>query len=98
MSQAKCPSCGFAFDNHREGGTRSLRGRLLFGPERLIATAKRKASDMDLCPNCGTRFVSEEFAIFGKFARARLQSVGAVYAVVGLVVVAMIASFWMISR
>lgn len=31
MSQTKCPSCGFDFDNQRGTGPEVLRGRLLYG-------------------------------------------------------------------
>lgn len=98
MSQAKCPSCGFTFDNHRSGDPEELRGRLLYGPERLIAKARLDESALDSCPNCGNRFPSQEFRFFGEFARARIQTMGGVYAAVSLVVVALGVSLWLASR
>jgi hypothetical protein len=98
MSRATCPSCGSQFDNHRPHGPRSLRGRLLFGPERLIAKAKRQASDLDTCPRCRHAFVSDDFAFFGRFARARLQSMAGIYAIAGLLIAAMVASLWLSGR
>jgi hypothetical protein len=77
MSETKCPSCGFGFDNHRSAGPEQLRGRMLFGPERLIANAKLNDASFDICPNCGSRFPSAEFRIFGEFARSKLRSMGA---------------------
>lgn len=91
MSQTKCPSCGFSFDNHRPGGAVALRGRLLFGPERLIGKARVDETAFDICPNCGNRFLANEVEFFGTFARAKLQSMAAIYAVVALGVVTLLA-------
>jgi uncharacterized C2H2 Zn-finger protein len=96
MSQAKCPSCGQLFDNRRDHP--SLRHRLLFGPERLIVTAHLNAAALDTCPSCGHEFASREFSIFGEFVRARLRSMGALYAVVGLLVAGSVAILWMAGK
>jgi hypothetical protein len=99
MSQAKCPSCGFGFDNHRRSGDlEGLRGRLLYGPERLIGKARLDGPAFDTCPNCGNKFPSAEFRFFGEFARAKIQSMGAIYAVVGLLVTAAGVSLWLASK
>ena len=98
MSRATCPSCGNTFDDRRGRGPESLRSRLLFGPERLIAIAKRQSTDLDTCPKCGHAFVSEDFAIFGRFVRARLHSMAGIYAMAGMLIVAIIASLWLSSR
>jgi|SRR5450631_633005 len=95
MSQAKCPSCGFGFDNHRSAGPEQLRGRMLFGPERLIANAKLNDAAFDICPSCGSRFPSAEFRIFGEFARSKLRSMGGIYAVVGIFIVVLGISIWL---
>jgi hypothetical protein len=98
MSEARCPSCGQVFDNHRDHRPETLRSRLLFGPERLIAKARQTAADRDTCPHCGNEFVSEDFALFGKFARARLQSLSGVYALAGLLIAATLAAIWISAR
>jgi hypothetical protein len=97
MSQAKCPSCGFGFDNQRRP-EKELRGRLLYGPERLIGRRRLDAEAFDMCPKCGTRFESAEFQFFGEFARAKLHSMAGVYALVMLVVVAFVISIWLSGR
>jgi hypothetical protein len=97
MSQAKCPSCGFGFDNHRKP-VREVRNRLLYGPERLIGRARLNAESFDTCPNCAARFESAEFKFFGEFARAKLHSMGGVYALVGFLVVAFVASIWLSAK
>ena len=96
MSQTKCPSCGFAFDNQRSTGPEVLRGRLLYGPERLIAKARLDAAAFDTCSSCGNRFVSKEFRFFGDFARAKLRSMGAIYALVGILVMAIL--IWLTGK
>jgi hypothetical protein len=98
MSQAKCPSCGFGFDNHRSGDPEELRGRLLYGPERLIGKARLDGPAFDTCPNCGNKFPSEEFRFFGEFARAKIQTMGGIYAVVGILVVALGMWLWLGSK
>ena len=95
VSDTRCPSCGFAFDNRRAPDPEGLRGKLLYGPERLIVSAKLDASGFDECPSCGNRFVSEDFRFFGEFVRARLHSMGGVYAFVAAIIVAFIAAFWL---
>ena len=95
MSQAKCPHCGFGFDNQRSAGPERLRGRLLYGPERLIAKAKLDGASFDICPNCGNRFPSQEFVFFGEFARAKLRSMGSIYAVAGIFIVVLAISIWL---
>ena len=91
MSQTQCPSCGFEFDNHRPRGAEALRGRLLFGPERLITKARVDANAFDACPSCANRFVAPEVAIAGKFVRAKLGTMGALYGTVAFAVVALVA-------
>jgi hypothetical protein len=95
MSQASCPSCGQLFDNQRDHP--SLRHRLLFGPERLIVNARLNAAALDTCPNCGHQFASPEFGIFGQFVRARLRSMGGLYAVIGLLVAGSVAILWVVG-
>lgn len=97
MSQATCPSCGFGFDNHRKPA-HELRDRLLYGPERLIGRAKLNKEAFDTCPKCKTRFESAEFKFFGEFARAKLRSMGGVYALVGLLLVAFVAGIWLSGK
>jgi predicted RNA-binding Zn-ribbon protein involved in translation (DUF1610 family) len=94
MSQTKCPSCGISFENGRHASCEDLRGRLTFGPERLIVNSQVTARDLDTCPSCGKAFVSDPFLLFGQFVRARLHTMGAVYALVfalavGVVLVAL---------
>jgi hypothetical protein len=95
---AHCPSCGFSFDNRRDAGLEGLRGKLLYGPERLIVNARLDAGGLDLCPSCGKRFVSNDFRFFGEFVRARLHSMGGVYALVLAVIAAFVAALWMGQR
>ena len=82
MSQAKCPSCGFGFDNHRRSGSlRGLRGRLLYGPERLIRKLDWTAPHSTPAPNCGRdKFPQREFTSSAS-CQAKIQSMGAIYAV-----------------
>ena len=98
MSQARCPACGHGFDNHRDDPSEELRSRLLFGPERLVVKARLNAAALDTCPNCGHEFASREFSIFGQFVRARLRSMGGIYALVGVLVVAGVAAIWVAGR
>ena len=98
MSQAKCPQCGFGFDNHRNSGVEQLRGRMIFGPERLVANPKMDAAATDTCPKCGSSFPSSEFQVFGDFSRAKLRSMAGVYATVGVVVVALALSVWLSGK
>lgn len=98
MSQTKCPSCGFNFDNQRGTGPEVLRGRLLYGPERLIAKARLDAAAFDTCASCGKEFASKEFRFFGEFARARIRSMGGIYAMVGILAIAMVAAIWLAGR
>ena|SRR6185437_14177400 len=98
MSQAKCPGCGFDFDNHRNAGPEQLRGRMLYGPERLIAKAKLDGAALDTCPSCGNRFPSREFRFFGEFARAKLRSMAGIYALVGILAGALAVSIWLGSK
>ena len=92
MSQSQCPSCGVRFENGKTFSYEDLRGRMLYGPERLIVNAKLGASAMDTCPSCGKEFVSAPFRIFGEFVRARIRSMGGVYALVFLVAVAVVVT------
>ena len=92
MSQATCPSCATRFENNRafiEGG---LRKRLYFGPERLLAIAKRDAAADDECPSCGRRSASREFLVVSEFVRARIHSMGTVYLLVLLMIGAVVLS------
>jgi len=91
---ARCPSCDFAFDSRRDADLEGLRGKLLYGPERLIVNARLDASGLDLCPSCGKRFVSDDFRFFGEFVRARLHSMGGVYAFVFALIAAFVAALW----
>ncbi len=68
-----------------------LRGRMLYGPERLIVNARLNAAALDHCPSCGREFASVPFRMFGEFVRARIRSMGAVYALVALAAIAAIA-------
>jgi hypothetical protein len=95
MSQAKCPSCGFGFDNHRDAGPEQLKGRMLFGPERLIAKARLDDAAFDTCPKCGNRFPSEEYQFFGQFARLKLRSMGGIYAIAGILIIVVAISIWL---
>jgi len=98
MSQTECPACGFGFDNHRPAGAEELRGRMLYGPERLITKARVDPGAFDTCPNCGNRFVAPEVEIIGTFARAKLRSMGAIYAGVALVVAVVVAMLWVSGK
>ena len=82
MSQTKCPSCGLRFENGRRTSYEELRRRLTFGPERLIVNSQLNARAFDTCPSCGKVFASDPFLLFGQFVRARLRSMGALYALV----------------
>jgi len=95
MSQATCPSCSFSFDNHREPGAGSLRGKLLFGPERLISKPRADSSAHDLCPNCGARFVSSEFETMRDLSRKKLGAMGLIYGIVALLIVGLGAVVWL---
>jgi predicted RNA-binding Zn-ribbon protein involved in translation (DUF1610 family) len=95
ITDTRCPSCGFAFDSRRAADPEGLRGKLLYGPERLIVNARLDASGFDQCPSCGNRFVSEDFRFFGEFVRARLRSMGGVYALVFVLIAAFAAAFWL---
>lgn len=93
-AHAKCPSCGFAFDSARAGGPEALRGRLIYGPERLVVNAKLDAASFDVCPACGKHFVSDQFRFFSEFVRARLRSMGGIYALVVVLIAALAAAVW----
>ena len=88
--QTSCPACGFAFDNRRTLSVEGLRGRFLYGPERLIVNTKLTAASLDKCPSCGREFVSAPFRIPGEFVRVKIRSMGVVYALVLLVAVAVV--------
>ena len=92
MSQTQCPSCGLGFDNGRTLSYEDLRGRMLYGPERLIVNAKLDAAAFDRCPSCGREFVSAPFRVFGEFVRARIHSMGWMYALVLLVAIAVVVA------
>jgi hypothetical protein len=98
MSQTQCPSCGYAFDNQRPQGAEKLRGRLLYGPERLIAKARVDGGAFDVCPNCSTRFVAEEVEVFSTLARAKLRSMSAIYGGVALAAAALVAVLWVSGK
>jgi hypothetical protein len=82
MSQIQCPSCKFAFDDGKTLSLEGLRGRMLYGPERLIVNARLDAASFDKCPSCGREFVAPSFRIFGEFVRARIRSMGGLYVAV----------------
>jgi hypothetical protein len=84
MSETTCPVCRCRFDNHRDNSPEWLRGRLTYGPERLIVNAKLNSAAVDVCPSCGARFATDNFRFISEFVRAKLRSMGAIY---GLVVV-----------
>lgn len=98
MSQTTCPSCGFGFDDHRPIGAEGLRGRLLFGPERLISKPRVDSTAFDTCPSCGNRFVSGELATFRAFARLKLRSMGIIYGLMGLLIAALGTTVWVLGR
>jgi hypothetical protein len=93
-SQARCPACGLRFASARGAGPEALRGRLVYGPERLVVNAKLDAAAFEVCPSCGKRFVSDQFRVFGEFVRARLHSMGGIYALVVVLIAAIAAVVW----
>jgi hypothetical protein len=95
MSQTTCPSCAFAFDNDRKAGSNALRGRLLFGPERLVSKPRADSTAYDLCPSCGKRFLSSEFESMRALSRKKLGVMGAVYGVVALLIAGLGAVVWL---
>jgi hypothetical protein len=95
MSQTTCPSCRFAFDNHRKAGSTTLRGRLLFGPERLISKPRADSTAYELCPSCGSRFLSSEFESMRALSRKKLGVMGIIYGVVALLIVGVGAVVWL---
>jgi predicted RNA-binding Zn-ribbon protein involved in translation (DUF1610 family) len=95
MSQTMCPSCGVRFDNNREPGSSTLRGRLLFGPERLILKPRVDSAAYDLCPNCGNRFLSSEFETMRNASRRKLGLMGVIYGVVALLIAGLGAVVWL---
>lgn len=94
MSRTMCPSCGLGFDNHREGGLATLRGKLLFGPERLVGKSRLDSAARDLCPNCGHRFVSSEFEAMRDLSRRKLGAMGVIYGVVTLIIACLVVLVW----
>jgi hypothetical protein len=92
MSRIQCPSCHFAFEDGRPAGLEGLRGRLLYGPERLIVNAHLNAAALDSCPSCGRQFASAPFSMLGEFVRARIGLMGAVYALVALAAIAVVVA------
>ena len=98
MSQTTCPSCGFGFDNQRPVGISQLRGRLLFGPERVISKPRVDSNAYDTCPKCGTRFLSSEMNMLRALARLKLQSAAAVYGGVALLIVVVGVVVWLFGK
>ena len=64
------------------GARVSREATVTFGPERLIVNSQLNARAFDTCPSCGKVFASDPFLLFGQFVRARLRSMGALYALV----------------
>jgi len=95
MSQTACSTCSFSFDNHRAPGASALRGKLLFGPERLISKPRADSTAYDVCPNCGNRFLSSEFETMRDLSRKKLGAMGVVYGAVALLIVGLGAVVWL---
>ena len=95
MTQTTCPSCGIGFDNPRKSGSSALRGRLLFGPERLIWKPRIDSTAYDLCPNCGARVLSSEVQSMRDASRRKLGTMGIVYGVVVLLIAGLGAIVWL---
>lgn len=90
--RSACPACGLAFSTSRAGGLEAMRGRMVYGPERLVVNSKLDAAAFDTCPACGERFAAPQMRIFGEFVRARLRSMGMLYGAVIVVIAALAAS------
>jgi hypothetical protein len=86
MSETICPTCNHRFDNRRDNSPEWLRGRLTYGPERLIVNAKLNSAAMDVCPSCGSRFATDNFRFISEFVRMKLRSMGAIYGLVALMI------------
>jgi hypothetical protein len=92
MTPTICPSCGTAFDNVRAASAEGLRGRLTYGPERLIVNAQLSARNFDTCPQCGRRVASGAARFFAQFVRARLRLMSVPYVLVLLVITAVLVA------
>ena len=98
MSQTTCPSCGFGFDNHRPAGAEELRGRVLYGPERLIYNVKADSAAYDTCPKCGKQFLSTEFRKLRMLVRVKFRSASLVYGLGAILILAVAAAVWLSGR
>jgi rRNA maturation protein Nop10 len=98
MTSTKCPSCGSAFESTHDASPEALRGRLTYGPERLIVNAQLGARNFDTCPQCGRRIVSAPSRFFAQFVRARLRSMSVPYFLVVLVIAAVLVAAWFTKR
>lgn len=98
MSQAACPSCGFRFENHRDGASELRAGRLVYGTERVIYQPKMDSSAYDTCPKCGAAFVSSEFDRLRAIVRTKRNVAAFVYGMVGLLITAVAATIWLSAK